>query len=247
MIDFAYLEDVAKKLRLGVIDLAYRRNEGHIGGALSMMDIMTYLFYFNMKINDKFILSKGHACLPYFLILKDKGYNPKIAGHPERDISNGIEITSGSLGHGLPLAAGMALSRKIKGENGNIIVIMSDAECQEGTTWESLLISSHHNLNNLIIIIDYNNLQTLGKTSEILSLGDFETICKGIGLDVVRINGHSFKEIDYAFSREKKNKPRLIIADTIKGKGVSFMENVPMWHTKIPDTEQLKKVMDELK
>lgn len=247
MVNFISLENKAKNLRRKVLDLAYQRKEGHIGGAFSIIDLMVYLFDEHMKKEDKFILSKGHACLPYFIILQEKGYNPKVGGHPEKDLENGIEVTTGSLGHGLPLGTGMALSRKIQNKSGNIYVIMSDAECQEGTTWESLLIASHHKLDNLNIIIDYNNLQTLGKTSEILSLGDFESIFRNMGLDVIRINGHSFREIDYAFCRENKGKTKVIIADTIKGKGVSFMENIPMWHTKIPDENQLKQAMDELK
>lgn len=243
---YGYLEEKAKNLRKKVIKMAYDKKKGHIGGALSIVEIIISLYESRMKKDDKFILSKGHGCLPYFITLIDKGYNPQIAGHPERDPANGIECTTGSLGHGFPIGVGMALGRKMLKRNGKIYVLMSDAECQEGTTWESLLIAGQHKLDNLTIIIDNNNLQTLGKTSEIISVKNIGRVFENFGWDVIEINGHSFQHILNALDKPSLGKPKLIVANTIKGKGVSFMENVSMWHTKIPDDEQFKKAMEEL-
>ncbi len=236
----------AKDLRKGVLKMAYDRGGGHIGGALSIIEILISLYKKVLKKEDKFILSKGHGCLPFFILLKEKGYNPNIAGHPEIDIENGINCTTGSLGHGLPTGVGMALARKVKNKLGRIYVLMSDAECQEGTTWESSLLASHYKLDNIIAIIDNNKLQTLGKTEDILSLKDIQKKFEAFGWHTSKINGHSFKEIIQALNETKKNKPRMIIADTIKGKGVSFMEGVSKWHTTIPTEEELNQAYKEL-
>jgi transketolase len=236
----------AKTLRKQVLQLAYDRGGGHIGGALSIVEILLSLYEKVLKEEDKFILSKGHGCLPYFILLKEKGYNPNIAGHPEIDPENGIYCTTGSLGHGLPTGVGMALARKKTNTPGKIYVLMSDAECQEGTTWESSLLASHYKLDNLTAIVDNNKLQTLGITNEILSLHDLQEKFEAFGWQTSIINGHSFEEIIQSLNQTTENKPRLIIANTTKGKGISFMEGVSKWHTMIPTEEELNQAYKEL-
>ena len=241
------LEDAAKRLRRDVLSLVYERKEGHIGGSLSIVEILISLYERILKKEDKFILSKGHAYPPLYLMLKSKGYNPKLSGHPDIDPENGVFCTTGSLGHGFPIAVGMALARKIKKQEGNIYVIIGDAECQEGTIWESSLIAAHHKLDNLILIVDNNKVQTLGKTEDILSVENLEKKFESFDFDVSRVDGHSFAELIPALTKKVIDKPRVIIAETIKGKGVSFMEGVSKWHSFIPSQEELNLAHEELK
>lgn len=237
----------AKKLRKDTIELIYQRKQGHSGGAMSIIDVLTYIFGNVLTKDDKFILSKGHCCVPYFLLLREKGFNPTIMGHPEIDEKNGIHCTTGSLGHGFPQGVGMALAKKKKGENGNIYVLLSDAECQEGTTWESLLIGAQHKLDNIVMIVDNNHKQTLGSTDDILSLGNLQEKLKAFNWDAESIDGHSFDEIRKAFSKPFSGKPRAIVSESIKGKGISFMEqDYSGWHNAVPSEEQLKIAQKEL-
>ena len=236
----------AKVLRKGVIDVVAKRGEGHIGGAFSIMEMIIAIYDLFLKKEDKFILSKGHAFIPQYLLLKERGLNPKLSGHPEIDRQNGVECTTGSLGHGLPIGLGMAFAKKIKKEPGTVYVIISDGECQEGTIWESFLLAAHHKLDNLKILIDKNNLITLGKVSEILSIDNLAEKCKAFNCAVTEINGHSYPEIIKALQTQTPGKPHVIIADTIKGKGVSFMENHSGWHTMVPNAEEIKKAYEEL-
>jgi transketolase len=228
--------------------MIYSRKQGHTGGAFSIIEIMISLFYKILKNEDKFILSKGHSCVPYFLLLREKGFNPSVAGHPEIDPENGIFCTTGSLGHGLPTGIGMAMAKKLRNDSGKIYVLMSDAECQEGTTWESSLIANHHKLDNLVVIVDNNKKQTLGYTKDILSLEDLGKKFEAFNWEVRRINGHSFEELINAISKPGiPGKPLMIVADTIKGKGVKFMESDPSgWHNAIPSEEQQKEFLKEL-
>ncbi len=244
--DIVALQEHAKKIRRSVVESVYASKSGHTGGALSIVEILVALFDMTLTEKDIFILSKGHACLSYFKILEDKGYKPKRAGHPERDPENGILCTTGSLGHGLPQGIGMALAKKIKGEPGRVYILMSDGECQEGTTWESLLLASHYKLDNLVIIIDNNKLQTLGTIESILSLGNLNKKFEAFNLHVESINGHVFDELLQAFQKKVVSSPLAIIADTVKGKGISFMEGISGWHTMIPNEEQYKQALKEL-
>ena len=187
-----------------------------------------------IKKNDKFILSKSHASIPFCLLLRDKKLKPKVTTHLEIDEKNGIWCTTGSLGHGLPIATGMAISRKFKKQKGNIYVLISDGECQEGTTWESLLIASKYKLDNLFIIVDYNKIQALTTLKEGLPLGNLSSKFKAFGFNCIEIiNGHSFNEIEKAFNKIKINKkPNVLLLHTIKGKGIKSFENDPSWHAK---------------
>lgn len=235
----------SKDIRRKTLDLALETGLGHLGGAFSMIEILISLYDSVLKPEDKLILSKGHACLPYYLMLREKGYNPHISGHPEIDPSNGIYCTTGSLGHGLPIGIGIALARKLKNKQGQVYVLMSDGECQEGTTWESLDIASRFNLNNLTAIVDYNKIQAIDfieKTRPSFNLhGKFEAF----NFHVSEVNGHDIQEIASAL-QNKTDKPYVVIAHTTKGKGVSYMENNPEWHGKKPTKERLAKAYEEL-
>jgi transketolase len=241
------LKNEAKSVRREILDLAMAYKNRHIAPAFSTIETLVVLFNRIMRKNDKFILSKGHGCLGLYVMLKKKGLNPKISGHPDIDLKQGIECTTGSLGHGLPIATGMALAKKLKDREGDIYVLMSDGECQEGATWESALIAAHHKLNNLTAIVDYNKIQSLGRVEDILSLGDLKVKFQAFGFYAIEVNGHSIRELSAAFNKKVLGKPKIIIANTIKGKGVSFMEDKPEWHNRLPNEEELRIAKEELR
>lgn len=246
------LKEKSKKLRKETLKLIYSEKEGHLGSSFSIIEILVSLYgakpFYNgiLKKEDKFILSKGHGCVPYYLLLRERGYSPKIFSHPEIDLENGISCTTGSLGHGFPIGVGMAFAKKMKNEKGRIYVLMGDGECQEGTTWESLLQVSQHNLDNLTVIIDYNKLQILDKVENILSIKYLPKIFKAYRWKVDEINGHDYNEIIPTLNYENIKRPQVIIAHTTKGKGVSFMENEKKWHGNIPNKKELKLALEEL-
>ncbi len=239
------LEQRAKKLRKEVLELSLEKGEAHLGGSFSIIEILISLYDKVLTEEDKFILSKGHSCFPLYLLLRERGYNPKISTHPDMDIENGIYCTTGSLGHGLPIGAGMAFARKFKKEPGKIYVLMGDGECQEGTLYETMPLASKYKLDNLVVIVDSNKLQALDKIEKISSI-NLQKVFKVLGAEVYEINGHSFPQILYALET-KSHKPKVIIADTIKGKGISYMENEPKWHTRLPNPKELKQAYEELK
>ena len=245
--EISKLKEKAKKLRRDVLNLALETGgEGHLGGSFSEIEILISLYDRIMKDDDKFILSKGHACYPLYVLLRQKGYNPKISGHPDIDEENGICCTTGSLGHGLPIGVGMALARKILGKKGRIYVLMGDGEIEEGTTWESSLIAFHHRLDNLTVIIDHNKIQALEPINKILSLGNLKKKFKEFGYNVLEIDGHAFPEIIKALKEKPKKSPQMIIAHTIKGKGVSYMENDPSWHARKVVLYEVKEAYKQL-
>jgi transketolase len=240
--NYIKLEKKAKKLRQDTFLAFIQKGEAHLGGSFSMIEILISLFDVIMKKEDKFILSKSHSSFPLCLLLKDKGLNPKLTTHLEIDVDNGIYCTTGSLGHGLPIATGMAFAKKMKKNKGKIYVIISDGECQEGTTWESLLISSKHKLDNLIIIVDYNKIQALSTLEDALPLHDLVKKFKSFNFNCVDIkNGHSFKSIISSLKKKIiKNKPTAVILNTIKGKGIKEFENDPVWHARKLAGEEIK-------
>ncbi|MDO8517082.1 MAG: 1-deoxy-D-xylulose-5-phosphate synthase N-terminal domain-containing protein [Nanoarchaeota archaeon] len=254
------LKEKAKELRKKVLDLSKIHGDAHLGGSFSEIEILISLFEDNLKKEDKFILSKGHCPYPLYILLKEKSHNPNILAHPDLDEKNGIYATTGSLGHGFPIGVGMALARKLKKQEGRIYVLIGDGECQEGTTWESADIASYHKLDNLCVIIDHNKLQALDKIKEVSPMNLSEKF-KAFGWHVAEIDGHNFSEINNSFKKNvldnvldysanpKTNliKPYLIIAHTIKGKGISYMENNPKWHARFPNEDELKKAYNELR
>lgn len=236
------LKSKAIKLRQDTFLAFIEKGEAHLGGSFSIIEVLILLYNKILKNNDKFILSKAHASFPLCIILRNKGLDPEIKTHLEIDVKNGINCTTGSLGHGLPIATGMAFARKKQKKNGTIFVMVSDGECQEGTTWESLLIASKHKLDNLVIIVDYNKIQALSTLKDALPLNNIFEKFKAFGCNCIEIkNGHSFKELINGFNKIKeKGKANVIILNTIKGKGIKEFENNPVWHARQLKGEEIE-------
>ncbi len=224
----------ALQLRQKTFQTFIELGEAHLGGSFSMIEIIISLYRCLLNKKDTFILSKAHSSIPFCIMLRDYGYKPEITTHLEIDKKNGIECTTGSLGHGLPMSVGMALAKKIKKDKSKVFVLLSDGECQEGTTWESLLIASSLKLNNLIILIDYNKIQALDFIDNVLPLDNLKNKFKAFNCDTYEIkNGNSFNSILMKFKKIKINfSPVVIIFNTTKGKGIKKFENDPAWHAK---------------
>ncbi len=239
---FKNLEKKALKLRQDTFKAFIKKGEAHLGGSFSMIEILIALYEKIMKKKDKFILSKSHASFPLCILLKNKGLNPKLKTHLEIDEINGINCTTGSLGHGLPIATGMAFARKKLKKKGRIFVLISDGECQEGTTWESILIASKHKLDNLVIVVDYNKIQALSKINDALPLHNLQKKFKSFNLNCTNIkNGHNFNSLIKSLRKIKKNnKPHVFLANTIKGKGIKEFEKDPIWHARKITDKDLK-------
>jgi transketolase len=235
------LSKECKKLRLETFSAFIKKGEAHLGGAFSIIEILIVLYNVIIKKNDKFILSKSHASYPLCILLKKRGFKTKLTTHLEMDPKNGIHCTTGSLGHGLPIAAGMAFAKKKLNKKGRIFVLISDGECQEGTTWETLLIASKHTLDNLIIIIDYNKIQALSTLEDALPLKNLKKKIESFNCRCIEVkNGHSANSLIKAFKKMSNynNKPVVILVNTIKGKGIKEFENNPIWHArKIEDLD----------
>ena len=228
------LKHKAAMLRIDTFNEFLRKKEAHLGGSFSIIETIVVLYNNILKKDDKFILSKAHASFPLCIILRQKGLNTKIKTHLELDEKNGIYCTTGSLGHGLPISTGMAFARKLQKKKGRIFVMVSDGECQEGTTWESLLIASKHKLDNLFLIIDYNKIQALSKIKDALPLDNLLNKFKAFNCNSIEVkNGHSFKDLIRAFKKIKNlGKPNVILLHTVKGKGIKEFENDPVWHAR---------------
>ena len=224
----------ARKLRQDTFNAFVEQGEAHLGGSFSMIEMLIARYEVVLKGEDKFILSKAHASFPLCLLLKEKGYEPKLTTHLEIDPENGIHCTTGSLGHGLPISVGMAMARKRLKRPGKIYVMMSDGECQEGTTWESLLIGAKHSLDNLVVVVDYNKIQALTTLDEGLPLDNLPAKFKAFNWDCAEVSdGHSFEELLPVFKKSNtQGKPRAIIVHTIKVKGVKAFEGDPKWHAR---------------
>jgi len=244
------LTERGKQIRRDTIELSKKNSGYHYGGCFSIVEILIALYDHVLTDGDKFILSKGHACWPWYVILREKGFNPKLEGHPSRDPYNGIHCTTGSLRHGLPAGIGVALAKKLKKEPGKFYVLMGDGECQEGTTWEGLLIAAKYKLDNLIVIVDKNGIQGSGFVKDVLLINGMDKITETIGWDAWDVDGHDIEDIKDALICAPRNldyrRPKIIFAHTVKGKGVSFMENVPKWHACWPNPEQEAQALREL-
>ena len=265
------LKASAKEVRRNILKMVHNAKSGHPGGSLSGADILTVLYEKCLNIpsdwdknpgfdkRDRFILSKGHASPLLYAILAQHGIipknelmtfrkiNSKLQGHPAYGYIQGIETSTGSLGQGLSVGCGIALGLKMDKNAAKVVVYLGDGELQEGSCWEAFMQASHRNLNNLIAIVDRNKLQIDGCTENVMSLGDVSEKVKAFGWNVTEIDGHDIEEIYMAVEKAKKSdKPFAIIAHTIKGKGVSFMENQAGWHGKAPNDEQLEQAIKEL-
>ena len=266
------IEQVSKKLRSQILKMIHNSQSGHPGGSLSCIDILNVLFTKcmthypeceknpNYKNRDRFILSKGHASAALYSVLAHCGYfkeedlmtfrkfGSKLQGHPCCHKLKGVEISTGSLGQGLSIACGMALGLRLDNINSNIYVYMGDGEIEEGSVWEAAMSAAHNKLNKIIAFVDRNKLQIDGSTENVKSVGDVNAKFKAFGWNTIEINGHDIKEIINAVESAKSSeKPTVIIANTVKGKGVSFMENNAGWHGKAPNSEQLQQALEELK
>jgi transketolase len=251
-------KEIAKEIRKKILKLSNTAKSSHVGSSLSIVDILLILYKFFIKKNNTFVLSKGHACLAYYCILQKFGYisnkilnsygnnNTILLAHVSHKVP-GVEFSTGSLGHGLPYATGRALAEKINKKNNKIYVLISDGELNEGTTWESLLFASFHKLDNLIVIIDYNKIQSLDFTKNVLKLEPLKEKFKSFNCNIKNINGHDFNQIYKSLLVSKNGKPTVIIANTIKGKGVKYMEGKILWHYKSPSTQELDIAINELK
>ena len=251
-------KNFALKIRKSILKVANSSQCSHIGSNLSVVDILTvlYLKFLSSKKNY-FILSKGHACLAQYCVLREMGYiNEKtlnsfgkdgtiLMSHASHKVP-GINLSTGSLGHGLSAASGVALGKKIKKKNSKVFVLLSDGELDEGSNWEALLFCSHNKLNNLVIIVDYNKLQSIDTVKKTLNLEPLKKKFEAFGCKVLNIDGHNLKQIFNSLNL-KSSKPTVIIANTVKGKGVSFMEHSVLWHYKSLDKESYNKAIEHLK
>lgn len=263
------LENKAKEIRKGIIEQIYTANSGHPGGSLSCADILTVLYFHTMRIDekkpnweerDRFILSKGHSVPALYSVLANRGFfdieelktlrklNSKLQGHPDKNKVPGIDMTTGSLGQGLSIANGIAIAGKLDKKDYRVYTLLGDGEIEEGQVWEAAMTSSKYKLDNLCVIVDNNNLQIDGTIGDVKGLGDIDNKFKSFGFEVIKIDGHNIEEIIKGFevAKEIKGKPTCIIANTIKGKGISYMENLAMWHGKAPNEEQYLKAKEEL-
>ncbi|MBQ1988612.1 MAG: transketolase [Clostridia bacterium] len=262
------LQIKAQKVRIGIIEGVHSAKSGHPGGSLSCADILTYLYFKEMNIDpenpkmpsrDRFVLSKGHAAPALYSVLAHRGYfdvellktlrkpDSILQGHPDMKYIPGVDMSSGSLGQGISCAVGMALSAKHFGDDFKVYTILGDGECEEGQVWEAAMFAANKGLSNLTAFIDYNNLQIDGTIEEVNSAAPFDKKFEAFGWHTITINGNDFDEIEKAIEESKTiDKPVAIIAKTVKGKGVSYMENNVSWHGAAPNDELFAQAMEEL-
>ena len=264
------LQKTANLVRQGVIEGTFHAKSGHPGGSLSIADTITYLYEMQMHVDpknpkwenrDRFVLSKGHTCPALYALLAEKGFFPKeeikglrhvgalLQGHPDMKNIPGIDMSTGSLGQGISTAVGMALTAKLKKADWRVYTILGDGEIQEGQVWEAAMFAAHRKLDNLIAVVDNNNLQIDGRVDKICSVYPIDEKFKAFGWEVFEADAHDFESLDKAFTAAKQvtGKPSVIIQKSVKGKGVSFMENQAGWHGKAPNAEQYEQAMAELK
>ncbi|WP_408955719.1 transketolase [Natroniella sp. ANB-PHB2] len=263
------LEDKARVIREDVLEMLTTAGSGHPGGSLSAADILAVLYFEELKIDptnpkwedrDRFVLSKGHAAPVLYAALAEKGFFPKedlmklrtleghLQGHPDLNKTPGVDMTTGSLGQGFSAALGMALAGKLDQKDYRVFVMLGDGELQEGQVWEAALAAAHHKLDNLIGIVDNNRVQLVDRTEKIMGVEPITDKLSAFGWYVIEIEGHNLEEVRAAFNQANqiKGQPVMIVANTIKGKGVSFMEDTAAWHGKAPDDEKYQEALVEL-
>lgn len=264
-----FLKCKAAEMRIKIIDSIYHAHSGHPGGSLSIVEILSYLYFYRMHVDkddpsladrDRLVLSKGHGAPALYAALAMKGFFPEeeldglrktgrmLQGHPDRKHTPGVDMSTGSLGQGISAACGMALAAKHYGMGYDVYAILGDGELQEGQVWEAAMYAPNKKLNNLCAFIDYNRLQISGNVSEVMDLGDLEAKFKAFGWNTTVIDGHDFHEIDEAWRKFKaSDRPMAVICNTVKGKGVSFMENNFAWHGNAPTEKEYNVAIAELK
>ena len=259
----------AEHIRLGILEGVHAAASGHPGGSLSIADILSYLYFAEMRVDpakpacpnrDRLVLSKGHAAPALYAALAERGFFPRelmatlrqvdsiLQGHPDMKHIPGVDMSSGSLGQGISAAVGMAVSAKMDQRDSRVYAIVGDGESEEGQVWEALMFAARHKLDNLCVIIDYNGLQIDGRVADIVNPAPFESKMAAFGLHVITVNAHDFDELERAFAEAKtvKGQPTAIIANSVKGKGVSFMEDLAKWHGSAPNDEQYEKAVAEI-
>jgi len=264
-----YYEKIAAKIRVDIIKSIHSAGSGHPGGSLSCADIITALYFGEMNVNpddpkmedrDKFVLSKGHAAPAMYAALGEKGFFPveelmtlrkmgsRFQGHANMHYVPGVEMSTGSLGQGFSVSVGMALAGKLDDSNGRVYVLLGDGELQEGIVWEAAMAAPNYGLDNLTAFVDWNKLQIDGRNEEVMKVTPIDEKFKAFGWNVITINGHDFDEIFQALddARSVKGRPTVIVAETIKGKGVDFMEDQAGWHGKAPNDEEAAKAVEQL-
>jgi transketolase len=265
----ASLPGIARQVRRHVVRMTANARSSHVGSALSIADILTVLYFRTLKVfpddpwqedRDRFILSKGHACTALYATLALRGFFPKevldtycangtsLPGHSTMHCVPGVEVSTGSLGHGLSLGCGLALAAKRAGGQHRVVVLLSDGECDEGSTWEAALFAGHHRLDNLTAIVDFNRIQAFGNTTDILNLEPFADKWTAFGWEAKSVDGHDLTALETELTPLPfcPGKPGLLVARTVKGKGVSFMENTLAWHYKSPNPAELEAALKEL-
>ena len=263
------LMKTANEVRKGIVTSVHSAKAGHPGGSLSAADLFTYLYFEELNVDpkdpkkadrDRFVLSKGHTAPGLYAALAEKGFFPKedlitlrhtgsyLQGHPDMKCIPGVDMSSGSLGQGVSAAVGMAIAAKISGDDYRVYTLLGDGEIQEGQVWEAAMLASHHKLDNLLVIVDNNNLQIDGEITKVNSPYPIDKKFEAFNFHVINIDGNDFDQIDAAFKEAKsvKGRPTVIIAKTVKGKGVSFMEHQAGWHGKAPNDEEFKIAMADL-
>jgi len=262
------LKKLARRVRLRILELVSKTASPHIGPSFSITEILVALYFEFLNVSpekaknssrDRFILSKGHACPALYAVLAERGFigENELAGfavdggilqqHPDRDLGHGIELSSGSLGHGLAVGSGLALAAKANSKRYNVGVLMGDGELNEGSVWESALFAAQHKLNNLIAIVDHNKMQAMGNSRDIIELDPLKEKWEAFGWHAQEVDGHDFGEILKAFRAISSKKPNVVILHTIKGKGVPFMENELLWHYRYPhEGEEYNSAVKEL-
>ena len=263
------LKRKANQIRHHVLEMVYTAKSGHIGGSLSSVEVMTFLYFQEMNIDpkhpnwvnrDRFVLSKGHVTPVYYATLAERGYFPindlltfrrvdsYLQGHPNMNKVPGVDMSTGSLGQGVSVAVGMALGEKFQGRDTRVYTLMGDGELGEGQVWEAFMFAGNHKLSNLVVIIDNNDLQCDGHLEEVNSPYPIDKKLENFHFNVQVVDGHSFEDLEQAFraAKEYKDGPSAIIAKTVKGKGVSFMENLAKWHGSIPNENEYRTAMEEL-
>ena len=266
-VDFMQYEVVSNKIRKIILDIIFKTKSPHIGPSFSVVEILVALYFGHLNISaddllnpdrDRFILGKGHACATLYAVLAEKGFITKddldgfaindgiLEQHPNMDLSKGIELSTGSLGHGLSVGTGMALAGKIDNKPYNIYVLLGDGELNEGSVWEAVMFAGHHKLNNLTAIVDHNKIQALGCTRDIINLEPLGEKWECFGWNVLDIDGHNYEQIFDALNSLSLTQPNVIILHTIKGKGISFMEDTLLWHYRAPDEKEYELALKEL-
>lgn len=267
--DILELKKMANEVRKGIVTAVHSAKSGHPGGSLSAADIYTYLYFKEMNIDpknprkpdrDRFVLSKGHTAPGYYSTLANRGFFPVedlttlrhtgsyLQGHPNMNEIPGVDMSSGSLGQGISAAVGMALSAKLSGESYRVYTLLGDGELQEGQVWEAAMFAGHRKLDNLVVIVDNNGLQIDGNIADVCSPYPIDKKFEAFNFNVINISGHDFEQIEAAFTqaRQTKGKPTVIIAKTVKGKDVSYMENNAGWHGKAPNDDEYAIAMKDL-